>query len=64
MTLLATEMAGVEPDQPREDGGFVIVEGRGIPALDVVGYNRRVDWQVLLGRLSRVTGAGAPAVVQ
>ena len=58
------EMAGVEPDQPREDGGFVIVEGRGIPALDVVGYNRRVDWQVLLGRLSRVTGAGAPAVVQ
>jgi hypothetical protein len=58
------EMAGVEPEKARDDGGFVIVEGRGIPALDVVGYNRRVDWQVLLSRLNRVTGAGAPALVQ
>jgi len=57
-------MAGVEPEKRRDDGGFVIVEGRGIPALDVVGYNRRVDWKVLLSRLNRVTGAGAPAMVQ
>ncbi len=55
------EMAGVSPGTRRDDGGFVIVEGRGIPALDVVGYNRRVDWTVLLGRLSRVIGAGTAA---
>jgi hypothetical protein len=58
------EMAGVDPQARREDGGFVIVEGRGVPALDVVGYNRRVDWDVLLRRLHRVTGAGGPVVVE
>lgn len=58
------EMAGVAPQTRRDDGGFVIIEGRGIPALDVVGYNRRVDWEVLLDRLRRVTAASAPAVVQ
>jgi len=36
-------------------GGFVLIEGGGVPALSVVGYNRRVDWQVLLERLARVT---------
>lgn len=38
-------------------GGFVLIEGGGVPALSVVGYNRRVDWPELLDRLSRVTGA-------
>ncbi|WP_223300161.1 hypothetical protein [Methyloversatilis sp. RAC08] len=37
------------------NGGFVLIEGGGVPALSVVGYNRRVDWQVLLERLARVT---------
>jgi hypothetical protein len=36
-------------------GGFVLIEGGGVPALSVVGYNRRVDWQELLERLARVT---------
>ncbi|WP_287364374.1 hypothetical protein [Thauera sp.] len=38
----------------RADGGFRIVRGGGIPALDVIGYNRRVDWHELLGRIQRV----------
>lgn len=37
------------------NGGFVLIEGGGVPAISVVGYNRRVDWQVLLERLARVT---------
>lgn len=37
------------------NGGFVLIEGGGVPALSVVGYNRRVDWQILLDRLARVT---------
>ena len=32
----------------------LIVRGGGIPALDVIGYNRRVDWNELVARLQRV----------
>lgn len=38
----------------RREGSFVIVRGGGIPALDVIGYNRRVDWRELIERLQRV----------
>lgn len=46
-------MGGVE-DMRHSDGsdrGFVIVRGGGVPALNVIGYNRHVNWQVLLDRL-------------
>lgn len=46
-------MSGIEAAD-RADGGFVIVQGGGLPALDVIGYNRRVDWKELIGRLQRV----------
>jgi hypothetical protein len=46
-----------EMDGLAEKGdGFMLIEGGGLPALSVVGYNRRVDWPVLLERLARVTG--------
>lgn len=35
-------------------GGFTIVQGAGIPRLDVVGFNRRVDWPTLVERLAAV----------
>jgi hypothetical protein len=34
--------------------GFTIVEGSGIPRLDVVGFNSRVDWPTLVERLAAV----------
>ncbi|MFC3717246.1 hypothetical protein ACFONC_13930 [Luteimonas soli] len=37
--------------------GFTIVEGAGIPRLDVVGFNRNVDWPTLVERLAAV-GSG------
>lgn len=46
-------MDGIEGGE-RADGGFVIVRGGGVPALDVIGYNRRVDWDELVARLQRV----------
>lgn len=52
------DMDGIEPGAVRADGGFLIIEGRGVPALDVVGYNRRVAWDVLLTRLQRVIDTG------
>ncbi|MCL1634001.1 hypothetical protein M2650_05005 [Luteimonas sp. SX5] len=36
------------------NGGFTIVEGAGIPRLNVVGYNRQVDWPTLVERLAAV----------
>jgi len=47
-----------------DDDGFVIVRGGGIPALNVIGYNRRVDWQELLDRLQRVIESNVPPVIE
>ena len=46
-------MRGIDGSE-RPDGSFQIVRGGGIPALDVIGYNRRVDWDELVGRIQRV----------
>lgn len=54
------EMGGVEPAAQ----GYVIVEGGGIPAISVLGYNRAVDWEELVARLKRVTREGADPVVR
>ncbi|WP_376696450.1 translocation/assembly module TamB domain-containing protein [Wenzhouxiangella sp. EGI_FJ10305] len=40
---------------PHESGGFYIVEGRGLPHLDVVGHRRLVDWPRLVAQLVAVT---------
>jgi hypothetical protein len=54
------EMDGITP----KDGGYVIVEGGGIPAVSVMGYNRAVDWQELITRLARVTREGSAPIIQ
>ncbi|MEN1940926.1 hypothetical protein WCE41_07645 [Luteimonas sp. MJ246] len=46
-------MAGLQP----RGSGFVIVEGSGLPRLDIVGFNRRVDWDTLVERLA-AAGSG------
>ena len=38
-----------------ENGGYVILEGRFIPRLDIVGYQRRVDWPRLMAQLAAAT---------
>ncbi|WP_143703937.1 MULTISPECIES: hypothetical protein [Luteimonas] len=38
------------------DNTFTIVQGAGIPRLDVVGFNRDVDWPTLVDRLAAVAG--------
>ena len=52
------EMAGIE-NVPH---GYLIVKGGGIPALSVIGYNRRVGWDELLARIARATQGGKPIV--
>ncbi len=48
------------------DGGtaYVLIEGGGIPAISVMGYNRDVGWNELLSRLKRVTQNNVQAVVK
>lgn len=40
---------------PHESGGFYIVEGRGLPHLDVVGHRRLIDWPRLVAQLVAMT---------
>lgn len=54
------EMGGMEPTAH----GYVIVKGSGIPAISVIGYNRRVDWRELTSRLKRITEDNVRAVVK
>ncbi|MBU1190047.1 MAG: hypothetical protein KKC01_13545 [Gammaproteobacteria bacterium] len=43
------QMDGI--DHAADGNGFVLVKGGGLPHLDVVAYNRQVDWQRLLTQL-------------
>lgn len=52
------EMDGVEP-APQ---GYLIVKGGGVPAINVIGYNRRVDWDELVSRLQRITAGNKPII--
>jgi len=54
------EMGGVETTA----NGYVIVKGGGIPAINVMGYNRRVNWEELVTRLKRVTEGNSKPVIQ
>ncbi len=51
LELGVCQMGGIE-DVPQ---GYVIVKGGGIPAINVLGYNRSVGWRELIERLKRVT---------
>jgi hypothetical protein len=43
--------------------GYYIVEGGGMPSrVDVVGFNRDVDWHTLLDRLKAVTSSSGPVI--
>jgi hypothetical protein len=44
------------------DYGYYIVKGGGLPRIDVLGYNPRIDWGVLRERLKRISES-EPAVV-
>ncbi|MDG1097054.1 MAG: hypothetical protein P8N23_05505 [Methylophilaceae bacterium] len=53
------EMGGVTstPD------GYIIVEGSGIPAINVNGYNKQVRVSDLLGRIKRITNSNTNVIV-
>lgn len=53
-------MGGIE-DRP---GSYVIVAGGGVPAINVLGYNRDVGWDELVTRLKRVLDANVRPTIQ
>jgi hypothetical protein len=53
-------MSGVESTAQ----GYVIVKGRGIPAITVMGYNQTVGWADLIGRLKRVTDSNSKPIIK
>ncbi|MBT0961948.1 hypothetical protein [Denitromonas iodatirespirans] len=56
------QMEGLDGPGP-DDAPFAIVRGGGIPALNVIGYNRRVDWEEFIARVKRaVAGDTAPVI--
>ncbi len=52
------EMGGVAPAK----NGYYIVKGGGLPRIDVIGYQRRVNWPVLVKRLEAVTTGSGPVI--
>jgi hypothetical protein len=59
-TLIGTvcKMSGLEPS----DGGYTIVEGRGLPHLQVIGHQSQVDWPTLVKRLQDAIHGTAPEI--
>ena len=64
------ESLGVESENAVAAGsgsdtsGFTIVQGSGIPRLNVVGFNRQVDWPTLVERLQAVGSGDLKPVVE
>ncbi len=42
--------------------GYYIVVGGGLPRIDIIGFNREVDWSVLVERLVQATRSEGPVV--
>lgn len=55
-------LEGVDGKNVREGEGIVLMEGAGMPSVNIIGYNRRIDWEALVARFREVI-AGKPGVV-
>jgi hypothetical protein len=56
-------MGGIEP--PDADAGadsYTIVEGSGLPRIEIVGHRRRVAWPTLVERLIEATRGNGPVI--
>lgn len=45
-------------------GGFYMVKGSGVPAMNVIGYNHAVNWKELVERLQQITETNDVPVVR
>ncbi|MFY9326421.1 MAG: hypothetical protein WAO76_00130, partial [Georgfuchsia sp.] len=54
------QMEGLYP----QGDGYVLVEGSGIPTIKLMGYNRNIDWNLLISRLKAVIAGKTKAVIE
>ncbi len=54
------EMGGIGPAKR----GYYLVKGGGIPRIDIVGFNRYIDWKLLIAKLEDISRQEAPVVKQ
>ncbi len=52
------EMDGIKPAAQ----GYYLVEGAGLPRIDILGFNRHTDWKVLVEQFDEITRAGPPVI--
>lgn len=52
------EMGGIEA----ADRGYYLVKGGGLPRIDIIGFNRKTDWNVLVDKLKQVAEGGSPVI--
>ena len=52
------EMGGIDESA----GGYTILQGSGLPLITIRGFQKRVDWPVLVQRLQSVASGQAPVV--
>lgn len=51
---LSNNICHLDGVAPHESGGFYIVEGRGLPRLNVIGHRRLMDWPQFVGQLEAI----------
>ena len=52
------DMVGAGPAKQ----GYYLVEGSGIPRIDIIGFNTTADWEGLVDQLKQIATSGAPTV--
>ncbi len=52
------EMGGIGPGK----GGYYLVKGGGIPRIDIIGFNRQIDWDTLVTKLKEISQQPEPVI--
>lgn len=60
--VLANNVCAMGGAGPADGGGYVIVDGSGLPRVNVIGHQKQVDWPVLVGRLKAATEGRMPVI--
>ncbi|MCX7555416.1 hypothetical protein OS187_00970 [Xanthomonadaceae bacterium JHOS43] len=58
--VLANNVCTMGGVAPADNGGYLIVDGSGLPRVNVIGHQARVDWPVLVARLKAATEGQMP----
>lgn len=59
---LENEICVMDGVVPAPNGNYYLVKGKGLPRIDVIGSNRRIDWPRLVQQLIAVTESSGPVV--